>query len=112
MMRTRGKVLRVPSAGPGLIMIQGQQFKFSEKSVRDSEVSPQPGAVVNVELDRDLQVVAVTPVPDWELEKEEVEQANSERRDHSLRRIGFLDKLFEKLRTMAGVRKAEKKRSQ
>jgi len=63
-MRTQGKVLRVPNVAPGLIMIQGRQFKFSGNTVWKSEVEPTPGLVVDVDLDRDLQVVAVTPVPE------------------------------------------------
>ena len=70
-MRTRGKVLRIPTVDPGLIMIQGRQFKFSGNTVWKSEVEPTPGLVVNVELDRDLQVVAVTPVPESQLAKDE-----------------------------------------
>jgi len=69
-MRTQGKVLRVPNVAPGLIMIQGRQFKFSANTVWKSEVEPTPGLVVNVDLDRDLQVVAVTPVPESQLASE------------------------------------------
>ena len=69
-MRTRGKVLRVPNVDPGLIMIQGRQFKFSGNTVWKSEVDPTPGLVVNVDLDRDLHVVAVTPVPESQLATE------------------------------------------
>jgi len=69
-MRTRGKVLRVPNVAPGLIMIQGRQFKFSGNPVWKSEVEPTPGLVVNVDLDRDLQVVAVTPVPESQVARE------------------------------------------
>ena len=112
MMRTRGKILRAPSAGPGLIMIQGQQFKFSEKSIQDSEVPPRPGAVVNVELDRELQVIAVTPVADWELEKEQAEHANLERPALNLESAGLWGRLLKKLRFLTGTRKGEKKPSQ
>jgi hypothetical protein len=60
-MRTQGKVLRVPDVAHGLIMIEGRQFKFSGNTAWKSTVEPNPGLVVNVDLDRDLQVVAVTP---------------------------------------------------
>jgi hypothetical protein len=42
-------------------MIEGRQFKFSGNTAWKSKVEPTPGLVVNVDLDRDLQVVAVTP---------------------------------------------------
>ena len=74
-MRTQGKVLRVPNVAPGLIMIQGRQFKFSGNTDWKSKVEPTLGRVVNVDLDRDLQVVAVTPVPESQLVKEQAEPA-------------------------------------
>ena len=40
-MRTRGKVLRIPTVDPGLIMIQGRQFKFSGNTVWKSELGLQ-----------------------------------------------------------------------
>jgi hypothetical protein len=66
-MKARGKLLRVPNAGPGLIMIQGQQFWFSGEATWKSEVVPKPGLEVNVDLDRNLQVMAVSPVPEGQL---------------------------------------------
>ena len=74
-MRTRGKVLRVPNVAPGLIMIQGRQFKFSTDIDWKSEVQPIAGLEVNVELDRELQIIAVTPVPESQLVKERAEPA-------------------------------------
>jgi hypothetical protein len=37
-MRTQGKVLSVPNVAPGLIMIQGRQFKFSGNTAWKSKV--------------------------------------------------------------------------
>lgn len=74
-MRTRGKVLRIPNVAPGLIMIQGRQFKFSTETDWKSDVQPIPGLEVNVELDRELQIIAVTPVPESQLAREQGEPA-------------------------------------
>jgi len=51
-------------------MIQGRQFKFSGNTVWKSEVEPTPGLMVDVDLDRDLQVVAVAPVPESQVARE------------------------------------------
>lgn len=61
MMKTRGKILREPSHGPGIVMIEGQQFRF-ESGVWQSEASPKPGVVVEVHLDRNLQVIGLHAV--------------------------------------------------
>ena len=42
-MRKRGKVLRSPHAGPGLLMVEGRQYPFSLESLWKSQGSPQPG---------------------------------------------------------------------
>jgi hypothetical protein len=48
----RGKILRDPRAGPGLLMIEGRQYWFSMEGVWKSEVPPKPGLAVDVKLDR------------------------------------------------------------
>lgn len=63
-MKARGKVLREPNSGPGLLMIDGQQFRFAIEGVWRSEASPKPGLNVEVELDRNLQVTGITAIPD------------------------------------------------
>jgi hypothetical protein len=62
-MRARGKVLREPDVGPGLLMIDGQQFRFWLDGWH-SEIAPKPGLAVQVELNRQLEVVRVTAVPE------------------------------------------------
>lgn len=54
--------MRVPGAGPGLIIIEGQQFRFQLEGLWKSEMSPRPGLEVEVELDSDLQVIGVRPI--------------------------------------------------
>lgn len=70
-MRVRGKVLREPDSGPGLLMIEGRQFRFSREAVWQSAVAPKPGLAVTVELDRDLQVVGITAIPEAQLAEEQ-----------------------------------------
>jgi len=72
-MRARGKVLREPGAAPGLLMIDGQQFRFWLDGVWHSELRPKPGLAVNVELNRELQVVRISVIP----EVEEMEHAQA-----------------------------------
>lgn len=74
-MRTRGKVLRTPTATPGLLMIEGQQFQFSREASWKSEIPPEPGLTVSVDLDRNLKVIGVTAIPESELAKEKAEES-------------------------------------
>jgi hypothetical protein len=97
-MRTQGKVLRVPNVAPGLIMIQGRQFKFSRNTVWKSKVEPTLGLVVNVDLDRDLQVVAVTPVPESQLAREQEEPAAYRLAVRKLKPRSLVARLVQKIR--------------
>ena len=63
-MRARGKVLREPGVAPGLLMIDGQQFRFWLDGVWHSDLRPKPGLAVHVELNRELQVVGITVIPE------------------------------------------------
>ena len=78
-MRKRGKVLRAPG-GPGLLMIDGQQYWFSLGDSWKSEVPPKPGLVVDVELDRNLQILGITPVLESRIVKEQAKTAVPEAR--------------------------------
>jgi hypothetical protein len=97
-MRTQGKVLRVPNVAPGLIMIQGRQFKFSGNTAWKSKVEPTHGSVVNVDLDRDLQVVAVTPVPESQLAREQAEPAAYRPAVRKLKPRSLVARLVKKIR--------------
>lgn len=74
-MKKRGKVLRDTSAGPGLLMVEGQQYPFALEGVWKSEAAPRPGLVVDVEFDQGGQIVAVIAVPESQLAKEQAEAA-------------------------------------
>jgi len=72
-MTKRGKVLRDPNAGPGLLIVEGKQYQFSLEGVWRSEVPPKPGLAVDVEIDTAGNVAAVTAVPESQLAKEQAE---------------------------------------
>ncbi len=57
--RKRGKVLREPGAGNGLLIIEGQQFPFSVTDVWQSPHPPKIGMIVEAEFNRDEKLVAI-----------------------------------------------------
>ena len=69
-MKKRGKVLRDAASGPGLLMLEGQQYHFSLEGIWRSGTRPTPGQVVEVELDGGGKVRSLTPVPDSQLAQE------------------------------------------
>jgi hypothetical protein len=74
-MAKRGKILRDPHVGPGLLMLEGQQHQFFLEGVWKSDVPPKTGLVVEVELDSLGKVVAITAVPESQIAKEQAELA-------------------------------------
>ena len=74
-MTKRGRVLRDTTSGPGLLMMEGQQHRFSLEGVWKSETPPKPGLVVDVELDARGKVQGITVVPDSQLAREQAEAA-------------------------------------
>lgn len=72
-MKKRGKILREPSSGPGLLMMDGQQYYFSAEQVWRSETRPRPGLVVDVELDALGKVQHIMVVSSEQLAKEQAE---------------------------------------
>ncbi len=73
-MKKRGKVLRDTSAGPGLLMVEGQQYPFSLEGVWRSEVAPKPGMVVEAEF-AGGKILAINAVAESQLAKEQAELA-------------------------------------
>ena len=71
----RGKILRDPRTGPGLLMIEGRQYWFSMEGVWKSEVPPKPGLAVDVKLDRAGQILAITAVFESQLANEQAERS-------------------------------------
>jgi hypothetical protein len=60
--RKIGKVLRDTSAGPGLLIVEGQQYRFGRICTWKSEVPPRVGMVVEVEFDKDGELLAIRTV--------------------------------------------------
>lgn len=60
--KKRGKVLRDATAGPGLLMVEGQQYPFSLAEVWKSELPPKVGMVVEAAFSRDGKIVAIRTV--------------------------------------------------
>ena len=57
--RKQGKVLREPSAGKGLVIIEGQQFPFSLTDVWQSPQAPEIGMIVEAEFNRDGKLISI-----------------------------------------------------
>jgi hypothetical protein len=80
-MTKRGKVLRDPRTGagltgprlalPGLLMIEGRQYWFCLEGVWKSEIPPKPGLAVDVKLDHDGRILAITAVSESQLAEEQ-----------------------------------------
>ena len=61
-MQKRGRILRDPLSGPGLLMVEGQQYPFSLEGIWRSEAPPTTGMIVDVEFDASSRVTAVSAV--------------------------------------------------
>jgi hypothetical protein len=79
-MKKRGKVLRDATSGPGLLIIEGQQYRFSREDAWKSEEPPRTGLVVDVQLDDRGKVNAITVVPESQLILERAESARLKER--------------------------------
>ncbi len=74
-MSKRGKILRDPTNGPGLVIVDGQQFTFPMEGVWRSATLPQPGTMVDVDFSADGALFAMTAVSESQLAKEQTERA-------------------------------------
>lgn len=78
-MAKRGKVLRDPHMGPGLLMVEGKQYPFLMEGLWRSKVPAKPGLVVNVDFDSQGNLNSITAVPQAQLDQEQDELARSNR---------------------------------
>jgi hypothetical protein len=69
-MAKRGRVLREPYTGPGLLMVEGRQYPLVEELWR-SEVRAKPGLAVNVDFDPHGNLRSITAVPESQMNWEE-----------------------------------------
>jgi len=74
-MAKRGRIMRDPTAGAGLVIVQGRQHAFGIEGVWRSDALPRPGTVVDVEFDAAGRVVAMLAVPEARLAREQAEAA-------------------------------------
>lgn len=74
-MAKRGWIMRDPNSGPGLVIVQGQQYPFALEGVWRSATMPKMGLVVDVDFDPSGQVAAMTAVPESQLAREQAEAA-------------------------------------
>lgn len=74
-MAKRGRIMRDPNAGPGLVIVEGQQYAFSLEGIWRSDTLPRLGVVVDVDFDPRGEVMAMTAVPEAQLAREQAEAA-------------------------------------
>jgi len=74
-MKKRGKVLRDTSAGPGLLMVEGQQYPFVLEGVWKSETAPKAGLAVDVDFEANGQISGITAISDAQIAKEQADIA-------------------------------------
>jgi hypothetical protein len=72
--RVRGTIVKVPDAGPGLLMVSGQQKPFTLEGVWKSPVAPATNMTVDVDLDTSGSVTALRVVDVQQLAKEQMRQ--------------------------------------
>jgi hypothetical protein len=74
-MKKRGKVLRSADSGPGLLMVDGQQYVFSLEGMWKSEVPPRLGMVVEVEFEQYGKIHAIYAIAESQVAREQTEAA-------------------------------------
>src|ERR1700758_4023751 len=67
----RGKVLRDPHCGPGLLIVEGRQYQFCLDGVWKSDVPPKPGLLVDITFNTRGQIQAIRAVTEAQLEQEQ-----------------------------------------
>ena len=69
-MAKRGRVLREPYTGPGLVMVEGRQYPLAQELWR-SEVRARPGLAVNVDFDPNGNLSSITAIPESQMNREQ-----------------------------------------
>jgi hypothetical protein len=82
-MAKRGKVLRDPHLGPGLLIVEGKQYPFLMEGIWRSDVPAKPGLVVNVDFGPDGNLNSITAVPQAQLNHEQSELARANSAAHT-----------------------------
>lgn len=90
-MSKRGRVLRDPSAsGPGLLIVEGQQYPFSLEGTWRSLTLPKPGLDVDVELNHDGTVCSLVAVQESQLARDQAERTLHAARERGGALVAFL----------------------
>ena len=66
-MPKRGKVLRDPYGGPGLLMVEGKQYPFLMERQWRSDVPAKPGLMVDVDFDTKGNLHKITAISEYRL---------------------------------------------
>src|ERR1041384_7464172 len=66
-MPKRGKVLRDPYGGPGLLMVEGKQYPFLMERQWRSDVPAKPGLMVDVDFDTKGNLHSITAISEHRL---------------------------------------------
>jgi len=70
-MSKRGKVLRDTNSGPGLLIVDGQQYPFTLDGVWRSTELPKAGMTVDVDFDAQGAILGINAVSDSQIAKEQ-----------------------------------------
>ena len=93
-MAKRGRILRDPRQGPGLLMVEGRQYPFLMDGLWRSKVPATPGLVVEVDFDTHGNLNAITAVS----------QSKPRNVEHdSGPRLSTMQPLFESLVSGSGI---------
>lgn len=86
----RGKILRDTNAGDGVVFVNGVQRTFTLEAHWKSGTSPKVGAVVDVMQDAEGNTLAVSPVDEGVLAKEQAQKAIKFASDNGKQYFGML----------------------
>jgi hypothetical protein len=75
--KSRGTIIKVPDASPGLLFVNGEQKSFTLGGVWQCPTAPAPNMIVDVQLDASNSVVAITPVDPNQARKEQLSHASA-----------------------------------
>jgi hypothetical protein len=80
--KSRGTIIKVPDANPGILLANGQQQYFTLDRVWKSPVAPSANQAVDVEFDNAGAIIAMTVVDQQQLNKERLNQLGGAAQEH------------------------------
>jgi len=109
--KSRGTIIKVPDASPGLLFVNGEQKSFTLGGVWQSPVAPAPNMIVDVQLDASNSVVSITQVDFHQARKEQMSHAGARRAGTRQTRGGACEKRFRNISGANGNRRAGRDRA-